>query len=84
MSPKDMLSIGDKLVLWAKQPPINNKPIQRKLNYSVKNGDSLYLIAKKFRVSIAGLARWNNLDQQKILKPNQKLIIYIDVTKQSS
>ena len=23
MSPKDMLSIGDKLVLWAKQPPIN-------------------------------------------------------------
>ena len=84
MSPKDMLSIGDKLVLWTKQPPINNKPIQRKLNYSVKNGDSLYLIAKKFRVSIAGLARWNNLDQQKILKPNQKLIIYIDVTKQSS
>ena len=84
MSPKDMLSIGDKLVIWTNQPPINNKPIQRKLNYNVKNGDSLYLIAKKFRVSIAGLARWNNLDQQKILKPNQKLIIYIDVTKQSS
>jgi membrane-bound lytic murein transglycosylase D len=73
MSPKDMLSIGDKLVLWAKQPPINNKPIQRKLNYSVKNGDSLYLIAKKFRVSIAGLARWNNLDQQKNIKTKPKI-----------
>jgi membrane-bound lytic murein transglycosylase D len=50
----------------------------------VKNGDSLYLIAKKFRVTIVDLARWNNLDQEKILQPNQKLIIYIDVTKQSS
>ena len=61
--------------------PINSTLL---LNYVVKNGDSLYLIAKKFRVTIVDLARWNNLDQEKILQPNQKLIIYIDVTKQSS
>ena len=84
MSPKDVLSIGNKLVIWTNQTTVNNKPIQRKLNYVVKNGDSLYLIAKKFRVTIVDLARWNNLDQEKILQPNQRLIIYIDVTKQSS
>ena len=84
LSPKDMLSIGDKLVIWTNEPVISDKPIKRKLNYAVKNGDSLYLIAKKFRVTIVDLARWNNLDQEKILRPNQKLTLYVDVTKQSS
>ena len=84
LSPKDMLSIGDKLVIWTNEPVISDKPIKRKLNYAVKNGDSLYLIAKKFRVTIVDLARWNNLDQEKILRPNQKLTVYVDVTNQSS
>jgi len=84
MSPKDTLSIGEKLIIWSDQPSIETKPVTRKLNYSVKNGDSLYLIAKKFRVTIVDLARWNNLDQKNILKPGQKLILHIDVRNQSS
>ena len=84
LSPKDMLSIGDKLIIWTDELISNDKPIKRKLNYSVKNGDSLYLIAKKFRVTIVDLAKWNNLDQKKILQPNPKLTLYIDITKQSS
>ena len=84
MSPKDTLSIGEKLIIWSDQPSIEIKPVTRKLNYSVKNGDSLYLIAKKFRVTIVDLARWNNLDQKNILKPGQKLILHIDVRNQSS
>ncbi|MEC9415443.1 MAG: LysM peptidoglycan-binding domain-containing protein [Pseudomonadota bacterium] len=84
MSPKDTLSIGEKLIIWSDQPSIKTKPVTRKLNYSVKNGDSLYLIAKKFRVTIVDLARWNNLDQKNILKPGQNLILHIDVRNQSS
>jgi len=84
MSPKDTLSIGEKLIIWSDQPSIKAKPVTRKLNYSVKNGDSLYLIAKKFRVTIVDLARWNNLDQENILKPGQRLILHIDVRNQSS
>ena len=49
-----------------------------------KNGDSLYLIAKKFRVTIVEIARWNNLDQSKILKPGQKITLHVDVRNQSS
>ena len=84
MSPKDTLSIGEKLIIWSDQASLKTKPVTRKLNYSVKNGDSLYLIAKKFRVTIVDLARWNNLDQKNILKPGQKLILHIDVRNQSS
>ncbi len=56
----------------------------RKLRYTVRNGDSLYLIANRFRVSIAQLTRWNKIDKSKILRPGQKLTMYVDVTAQSS
>ena len=56
----------------------------RKLNYTVRNGDSLYLIASRFRVSVNQLVRWNNLDKNKILRPGQRLTMYVDVTRQSS
>ena len=56
----------------------------RKLRYTVRNGDSLYLIARKFRVGIDQIARWNNIDKSKILRPGQKLTMYVDVTAQSS
>ena len=51
---------------------------------TVRNGDSLYLIARKFRVGIDQIARWNDIDKNKILRPGQKLTMYVDVTKQSS
>lgn len=56
----------------------------RTLYYTVRNGDSLYLIARKFRVGIDQIARWNKIDKSKILRPGQKLTMYVDVTAQSS
>ncbi len=56
----------------------------RKLRYTVRNGDSLYLIARRFRVGIDQIASWNSIDRNKILRPGQKLTMYVDVTAQSS
>ena len=56
----------------------------RKLRYTVRNGDSLYVIARKFRVGIDQIAQWNNIDKNKILRPGQTLTMYVDVTRQSS
>ena len=58
--------------------------LTRKLKYTVRNGDSLYLIASKFRVTVAQLVRWNNIDKNNILRPGQRLTMYVDVTAQSS
>jgi membrane-bound lytic murein transglycosylase D len=41
--------------------------------YTVKNGDSLWKIAKNQNVSIKNIAKWNNLDIKTSLKPGQKL-----------
>jgi len=87
-SPRDTLAIGQKLVVWTNQsaPPttVSSNGTTRKLRYTVRSGDSLYLIASRFRVSISDLARWNSIDKNKILRPGQKLTMYVDVTAQSS
>ena len=99
MAPGDTLSVGKKLVIWtdvggpsgpnvADNSPATS-PMQagnttRKLRYTVRNGDSLYLIARKFRVGIDQIASWNSIDRNKILRPGQKLTMYVDVTAQSS
>ena len=95
MAPGDTLSVGKKLVVWTNGPVARveqprTSPTDalgnttRKLRYTVRNGDSLYLIARKFRVGIDQIARWNGIDRNKILRPGQKLSLYVDVTAQSS
>lgn len=87
-SPRDTLSIGQTLVIWTNKaaPPttLSTSGTTRKLRYTVRSGDSLYLIASRFRVSVNDLARWNGIDKNKILRPGQKLTLYVDVTAQSS
>ena len=80
-----------KLVIWTDRdagprtsPTAALGNTTRKLRYTVRQGDSLYLIANRFRVSINDIARWNNLDKNKILRPGQKLTMFVDVTRQSS
>jgi len=92
MAPGDPLPVGRKLVVWTDaanaspqvSPATTLGNTTRKLRYTVRNGDSLYLIANRFRVSINDIARWNNIDKNKILRPGQKLTMYVDVTRQSS
>ncbi|HSD69460.1 MAG TPA: LysM peptidoglycan-binding domain-containing protein [Woeseiaceae bacterium] len=88
MAPRDTLSIGQKLVVWTRQANAaaaeSVAATTRKLNYTVRSGDSLYLIANRFRISVSDLVRWNNIDKNNILRPGQKLTMYVDVTRQSS
>ena len=87
-SPRDTLSIGQKLIVRTNQAvpatTVGGKSLTRKLNYTVRNGDSLYLIAIKIRVTVDQLVRWNQIDKNKILRPGQRLTMYVDVTAQSS
>jgi len=91
MAPGDTLPVGRKLVVWTNSdvaprtsPTTALGNTTRKLNYTVRNGDSLYLIASRFRVTINQLTRWNKIDKNKILRPGQRLTMYVDVTRQSS
>ncbi|OAB56415.1 hypothetical protein AY599_28360 [Leptolyngbya valderiana BDU 20041] len=46
------------------------------LSYTVRSGDSLWLIARRHRVSLRDLMRWNGLDESSVLRPGQTLTIH--------
>ncbi len=84
ISPHSILRPGKKLNLrlaingenTAKSVPASYKPDStRQTNYTVKKGDSLWRIARRFSVTVKSLLAWNNLDKNKNLKPGQILLI---------
>ncbi|MDF2155519.1 LysM peptidoglycan-binding domain-containing protein [Vibrio sp. CAU 1672] len=80
MGPKDTLRIGQKLVIWKKA---DQGAIIRTVFYQVRSGDTISGIASKFKVKSKDIVKWNSLQNQKYLKPGQKLKLYVDVTKVS-
>lgn len=84
MAPGDTLKVGQQLSIWQRSSsrslPISPASKHQAISYRVRSGDSLYLISKKFKVSINDLKRWNTLNK-KYLKPGQRLKIIVDVTR---
>jgi len=92
MAIRDPLKNGKKLVVWTKGGKTAGSNSTRKthnpnstiksIRYTVRNGDSLSLIASKYRVNVKDLHRWNTI-KGKYIQPGQRLKLYIDVTEQS-
>ena len=62
------IRIGQKLIL----PQLADQQIE----YKVKSGDSLWKIAKQYKVSITKLKQWNNLSRDN-LRVGEKLTVFI-------
>lgn len=52
--------------------------VARSTTYVVRAGDSLSRIATKFRVRLSDLLGWNHLGPRSVIKPGQRLVMYID------
>jgi membrane-bound lytic murein transglycosylase D len=48
------------------------------VTYIVRSGDTVSRIANKFRVSITDVLGWNDLDTRNVIKPGQRLVMYVD------
>lgn len=88
MAPRDTLAAGRRLVIWHNRPAIvtaaaNPGARTRKLVYTVRSGDSLARISSRFRISVGQLLKWNKISAKKYLQPGQRLVMYVDVTRQS-
>ncbi|MDC2887772.1 lytic transglycosylase [Psychrosphaera algicola] len=83
MAPKDPIKPGQKLVIWKDTVTKHQSEnaVMRAITYRVRNGDSLARIAKKFKVKIVDIAKWNQLDTDKYLRVGQALKLYVDVTR---
>ena len=49
----------------------------KKLMYEVKSGDNLSKIADKFNAELKHIRSWNNLEYSSLIKPGQKLTIFV-------
>ncbi|MGI9257725.1 MAG: LysM peptidoglycan-binding domain-containing protein [Gammaproteobacteria bacterium] len=95
MAPGDVLSVDRQLVVWTtpgvvispavatRTMPAANERIRR-INYVVRRGDSLARISSRFKVTIADLLKWNNVSVDDYLQPGQELLLYVDVTEQTT
>ena len=93
ISRKSVLRPGQKLTVWSKQAvaqptgapsgaEVTGQTTQR-VTYTVRRGDSLWAISRRYGVSVGALRRWNDLPRTRLLKPGQELRIYVDVLKQT-
>ena len=76
----DRLQVGQSLIInhSAAGPTPENL---RKLSYRVRRGDSLYLIAEKFDLTIRDITRWNKISRNEFLQPGQRLTLFINALR---
>ncbi len=79
-----LINVGNKLIIPPSKHLSNQKHTQERLIYTVKKGDSLYAISKKFKVSIDDLRKWNNEAVRKSIRPGQKLTVMINPRKSAT
>ncbi|HSR63946.1 MAG TPA: LysM peptidoglycan-binding domain-containing protein [Gammaproteobacteria bacterium] len=85
ISPNKLLHPGNKLVVWVKKDSAGTVKVasratstsQKHISYTVKEGDSLWLISRRYGVSVKQLQKWNSLGGRSYLKPGQNLDIYL-------
>lgn len=78
-----VLNVGKELLIFAKNPELSyaGKQHVRKLNYRVRKGESLSLIASKFNLTVQKIKSWNQaLNFRKYIHPGDQLTLYVDVT----
>ncbi|NOQ65441.1 MAG: LysM peptidoglycan-binding domain-containing protein [Methyloprofundus sp.] len=73
ISTRSTLRLGQKLVVRKGRSYSARTSTAKSANYTVRSGDSLYTISKKFNVQVADLRRWNSSKLGKYLRPGQKL-----------
>lgn len=88
LASRTLLKIGDKLIIWqVKKTPVQellnrvntNLNIKRKIKYTARGGDNLFKIANKFKVSVANIQKWNDINDKQLLKIGQKLTINVNI-----
>jgi membrane-bound lytic murein transglycosylase D len=87
IAPKSALVLGQKLTIKTSQQQaavvapkaaVSSAAGIRSISYTVKQGDSLAQISRKFNVSIADLRKWNPLAMNSSLTPGKKLKVILN------
>ncbi|WP_019028634.1 LysM peptidoglycan-binding domain-containing protein [Colwellia piezophila] len=77
----DIIRIGKKLIVpfnHSDMDPLGLAKFSRtKITHTVKSGDNLWDISRKYKVSVRDIVRWNKLSSNSLLQPRQQLAILL-------
>ena len=84
MGSGDSLVKGQRLVIKASNVHYRDEgvPTGRRVQYTVRRGDSVATIARQFQVSVAQLKSWNGINQHHSIKPGKRVVLYVDAKRQ--
>ncbi|MEM1412230.1 MAG: LysM peptidoglycan-binding domain-containing protein [Pseudomonadota bacterium] len=72
ISNPNRLRVGQQLTVFLSPAPVRSSaPAAR--NYVVRSGDSLWSIARKHKIKLDDLMKWNGLNSASVLQPGQSL-----------
>lgn len=58
-------------------PTLKGTSAKERRSYTVKSGESLWLIARRHNLHMADIERWNNISRKRALQPGQKLVLWM-------
>jgi len=67
---------GGDLMIPVSSAAIHTKPGGSRVFHRVEAGDTLWRIAKRYRVYVKQLAKWNAMRTNDILRPGQRIVVY--------
>jgi peptidoglycan lytic transglycosylase D len=70
---------GEKLAIWtnkAKPTTVASRSQRRKIYHTVRSGDTLHRIAKRYSVSMRQVRDWNNMGRRSTVRKGEKLAIW--------
>lgn len=84
MGAQDTLVKGQRLVIKASARRFRGEGAVsgHRLLYTVRSGDTVYSISRQFQVSVTRLKSWNGLNQRHQIKAGQRLVMYVDSSRQ--
>ena len=80
LKPGQMLKLKEKNVVTKKRSRVTKKSTsstqKKKRVVTLRKGDNLWRISRRYQVSVADLERWNNIHSKTILQPGQRLVLF--------
>lgn len=78
LNARDLIHPGDQLTVWVNSA--SGRDLTRKVGYTVRSGDSLWAIARRFKVDVADILKWNSINSRNTLRPGQSLTLFVDIS----
>ncbi|HXP26627.1 MAG TPA: LysM peptidoglycan-binding domain-containing protein [Steroidobacteraceae bacterium] len=84
MGAGDTLVKGQRLVIKASARRFRDEGVVsgRRVLYTVRSGDTVYSISRQFQVPVPQLKTWNGLNEHHQIKAGQRLVMYVDSSRQ--